>query len=104
MRRDADIQRDVLSDLDWDPEVDAAEIGVTVADGVVTLAGRVGNYAVKRAAERAAQRVLGVTAIAEDMVIDLTDRTSRSDLATDRHLPGRSARGKTPNTKHHFAL
>ncbi|MCG8469423.1 MAG: BON domain-containing protein [Gemmatimonadetes bacterium] len=67
MRRDADIKRDVLSELDWDPQVDFANVGITVSDGVVTLSGQVTSYVGKRAAERATQRVLGVTAIAEDL-------------------------------------
>lgn len=66
---DKKIQEDVMSELDWDPEVDSSEIGVVVKDGVVTLSGEVGSYWVKRAAERAAKRVKGVKGIAQDIAV-----------------------------------
>jgi osmotically-inducible protein OsmY len=69
IRSDAVIQMDVLSELDWDPEVDATEVGVEVDDGVVTLTGWVDSYAKKVAAERAAQRVEGVRAVANDLSV-----------------------------------
>jgi osmotically-inducible protein OsmY len=55
----------------WDPRVDAAEIGVTVEDGVVTLSGHVVDYAQKQAAVRATKRVYGVKAIADDIEVQL---------------------------------
>ena len=64
MKTDSQLQQDVSAELDWEPSVHAARIGVEVKDGVVTLAGQVDSYAEKWNAERAAQRVSGVRALA----------------------------------------
>ena len=37
MKTDSELQRDVLAELKWDPQVDHSQIGVTAHDGVVTL-------------------------------------------------------------------
>ncbi len=67
MKTDTQLQKDVMDELKWEPSVTAAEIGVSAANGVVTLNGTVPTYAEKWAAERAAQRVEGVTVIADDI-------------------------------------
>jgi osmotically-inducible protein OsmY len=69
MKTDAQLQKDVMEELKWEPSVTASEIGVSAANGVVTLNGTVPTYAEKWAAERAAQRVAGVKAIAEEIQI-----------------------------------
>ena len=51
MKTDSQLQQDVMAELDWEPAVPAAQIGVEVKDGVVTLAGEVGSYAEKLNAE-----------------------------------------------------
>lgn len=71
VRQDLDIQRDTLDELAFDPEVEPTDIGVEVRDGVVTLTGTVANYAEKWAAERAAFRVDGVRALANEIVVKL---------------------------------
>jgi osmotically-inducible protein OsmY len=76
---DADIQRNVLDELDWDPEVEAPDVGVEVDDGVITLNGTVANSTIKVAAERAAQRVHGVRAVANDIVVRALGTGERSD-------------------------
>jgi osmotically-inducible protein OsmY len=63
MKTDIDLQLEVLAELDWDPSVNAASIGVDVCNGVVTLAGYVSSFAEKRSAELAARRVGGVKAV-----------------------------------------
>jgi osmotically-inducible protein OsmY len=81
---DAKIQENVLAELAWDPEVgDTEEIGVEVDDGVVALTGTVDSYAKKLAAERAALRVDGVRAVANDLTVKLVvpTRGDRSDTA-----------------------
>ena len=47
MRTDSDIKRDVESELKWDPDIDASDIGVAVKNGVVTLSGFVRSYSQK---------------------------------------------------------
>ena len=66
---DIDLQRDVLDELKWEPSVNAAHIGVSVKDGVVTLSGHVPSYAEKYAAEKAAKRVHGVKAVANEIEV-----------------------------------
>ena len=79
MKTDSQIQQDVLAELKWEPSVNAAHIGVEVSDGVVTLAGHVGSYAEKWDAERAAQRVTGVKALAVEMDVKLFSSYKRTD-------------------------
>lgn len=79
VRTDQEIQRDVLAELDWDAQTQPTEIGVTVADGVVTLTGQVDSYARRWAAERCAHRVRGVRAVASDLEVRLPDAEERTD-------------------------
>jgi osmotically-inducible protein OsmY len=78
-RTDEDIQADVLAELKWDARVAPNEIGVTVNDGVVTLTGWVDSFSKKWAAERAAHRVRGVKAVANDIEIRLPSTADRTD-------------------------
>jgi len=71
MKTDSQLQQDVMAELKWEPAVHAAQIGVEVKDGVVTLAGEVGSFGEKWNAERAAQRVNGVQAL----TVELTETT-----------------------------
>lgn len=79
MKNDSQLQQDVMAELKWDASVNAALIGVEVQDGVVNLTGRVNSYANKLAAERAAQRVSGVKALAIDMEVVLPGESVRND-------------------------
>jgi osmotically-inducible protein OsmY len=71
MISDHQLRQDVLDELDFEPAVNAAHIGIGAHAGVVTLTGFVSSYAEKVAAERAARRVKGVRAIAEEIEIRL---------------------------------
>jgi osmotically-inducible protein OsmY len=79
MKTDTELQRDVMNELKWEPTIKAAEIGVGVKDGVVTLSGYVDSYVKKWAAERAAARVSGVRAVAEEIQVRLPGSLKRSD-------------------------
>lgn len=79
MKNDAQLQRDVIEELRWDPAVGNAEIGVAAKDGVVTISGEVNTFAQKYAAEHAAKRVGGVRAVAEELKVNLPSTTARSD-------------------------
>ncbi|MGZ3468777.1 MAG: BON domain-containing protein [Isosphaeraceae bacterium] len=76
---DAELQRDVMAELKWEPSVDAAHIGVSVKDGVVTLSGHVSSYAEKFAAEEAAKRVHGVQAVVNEIGVKLPGSSERTD-------------------------
>ncbi len=78
---DEEIKEAVLDELKWDPEVDPTDVGVEVDDGVVTLTGTVESYAMKYAAEKAAHRVLGVKAVANDIKVMLPSERVRTDTA-----------------------
>jgi osmotically-inducible protein OsmY len=73
------LQHDVLTELEWDPSIDAGKIGVSVESGVVTLNGHVSSYPEKSAAERIAKRVKGVDAIANDIEVKLDLEGQRDD-------------------------
>src|SRR3954447_17926137 len=79
MKTDSELQRDVLNELKWEPSVDAAHIGISVKDGVVTLSGHVPSYAEKYAAEKAAKRVHGVKAVANEIDVKLPGSSQRTD-------------------------
>jgi osmotically-inducible protein OsmY len=73
----------VIRQLDWDPEVDAAAIGATVNEGVVTLTGYVDSYSGKLAVERSIQRVQGVRAVANEIEVRLPLKRTDDDIARD---------------------
>jgi len=79
MKSDEEIRRDVEAELKWDPDIDAKDVGVAVADGVVTLAGFVRSYSQKWQAERDAKRVSGVRAVANDLEVRLPNVDERPD-------------------------
>jgi osmotically-inducible protein OsmY len=83
MRTNEALQQDVQNALKWEPLLHAAEIGVSVNSGVVTLTGMVDNYAKKSEAESAAKNVLGVTAVIEKIEVHFahTDKKEDSDIA-----------------------
>lgn len=84
MKTDIQIQEDVIEQLKWEPAVKAAEIGVAVTGGVVTLSGKVDSYYKKIMAERAVRKVSGVKAVAEDLQVGLQagDQKTDAELAT----------------------
>jgi osmotically-inducible protein OsmY len=69
----------VLDELDFEPSVDAANIGVAVEKGIVTLSGHVHSYAEKIAAERTVQRVKGVRGIAEEIQVRYPEEKRTAD-------------------------
>lgn len=79
MKTDIDLQKDVLDELKWEPSVNAADIGVSAKHGVVTLTGHVPSFAEKYGAEKAAKRVLGVKALANELDVKLPGSSKRTD-------------------------
>ncbi len=76
---DRELKQHVENALDWEPSIDAADIGVSVDAGVITLRGDVGSYATKSVAERVALRVYGVKAVANDLTVRLATGYERND-------------------------
>lgn len=79
MKSDHQIRTDVEAELEWDPSFDARDLGVAVKDGVVTLTGQVKSYVARLSAQKAAQIVGGVKAIANDVQVRLPGDAQRSD-------------------------
>jgi len=76
---DTDIQRDITQELTWEPSLRDDDIAVGVRDGIVTLGGFVDTYAEKGTAERAAERVKGVKAVANELEVKLPGPFVRTD-------------------------
>ena len=76
---DLNLRNAVLEELEFQPDIDAAEIGVAVHNGVVTLSGHAGSYGQKIRAEQAVKAVKGVRAVVEDIEIRLADGADTSD-------------------------
>jgi osmotically-inducible protein OsmY len=79
MKTDSQLQQDVMDELQWEPRVDHANIGVAAKDGVVTLSGFVSSYTSKIAAEKAARRVKGVRGLAEEIEVRFASDPKTSD-------------------------
>ncbi len=84
MASDAQMQSDVRAQLDWEPLLSAARIGVSVHDGVVALTGQVDSCPERWAAEHAAERVCGVKAVASEIDVVLPLASRRSDPNIER--------------------
>jgi osmotically-inducible protein OsmY len=84
MKLDTEIRADVQNELQWDPSIEHQGIGVTVTGGIVSLFGEVPHYLDKYASEKAAKRVFGVRAIANDITVNipLPGQRSDTDIAT----------------------
>jgi osmotically-inducible protein OsmY len=79
MKSDKEIERDVKEELEWNPDLDATDIAVSVKQGVVTLAGFAKSYTDKYEAEAAAKRVAGVVGVANDIEVRLPSVDERPD-------------------------
>jgi osmotically-inducible protein OsmY len=85
MKSDSEIERDVRDELQWDPELNAEDIAISVKNGVVTLAGFTPSYTDRLEAEAAAKRVTGVLGVANDIEVRLpvVDQRPDPDIARD---------------------
>ena len=81
-RTDAQLHKNVVDELAFEPSVDVSQVAVAVKSGVVTLSGNVPNYHTKWATEKAVKRVHGVMGVAEELTI----RTDPDSLHTDRDI------------------
>jgi osmotically-inducible protein OsmY len=79
MKSDSEIERDVRAELEWNPDLDAADIAISVKKGVVTLTGFVHSFVDKYEAEDATKRVAGVVAVANDIEVRLPSVDQRPD-------------------------
>ena len=78
--QDIELRKDVVDELEWDPSIDAATIGVAIENGIIALTGHVGSYADKTNAERIVKRVHGVQGVANDIEVKLPTSFERDDV------------------------
>jgi len=78
-KSDLQLKQDIEDELRWDPKVNAAQIGVGVEKGSVSLLGSVDTFAEKWEAEAAAKRVAGVRVVAQDLKVKVLNDHRRSD-------------------------
>jgi osmotically-inducible protein OsmY len=78
-KTDMQLKQDIEEELRWDPKLNAAQIGVSVDQGTVTLTGSVDTYAAKWAAEDATKRVAGVRTVAQDLTVKILAEHKRTD-------------------------
>ncbi len=85
MKTNEELQKDVQDAIKWEPLLHAAEIGVSVKDGIVTLSGIVDNFFKKREADNAAKNVAGVKAVVENIEVKYANGYTKSnnDIATE---------------------
>lgn len=79
MKTDLQLQKDVMDELQFEPSVDPADIGVAASDGIVALSGQVKSYAEKWSAVRAAERIWGVKAVVDEIKVELPSQYHRTD-------------------------
>jgi osmotically-inducible protein OsmY len=97
---DMTLRQDIIDELDFDPSIESANIGVAVGNGVVTLSGHVGSYSEKIAAEKAAQRVKGVRGIAQEIVVRYpNDEKTADDQIAERALASIAWDARIPSDK-----
>ncbi len=100
MKTNEQLQRDVLDAIKWQPLLQAAEIGVTAKDGVVSLTGIVSSFTKKLEAEKAAKGVLGVKAVVEDIHVKFANDLEKTDLdLANEVLSGMKWNWSVPNDK-----
>jgi osmotically-inducible protein OsmY len=76
---DLELKKQVEAELNWEPSVNPAEVGVSVKDGIVTLTGYIQSFSEKWAADRAAARTAGVKAVVNDLEVRLPSSSERTD-------------------------
>jgi len=80
MKSNQELQLDVQNSIKWEPLLNAAEIGVTAKDGIVSLTGVVDSYAKKMEAENAAKKVVGVRALVENIEVKFPSSWSKTNI------------------------
>jgi osmotically-inducible protein OsmY len=79
MKTNEELQKDVQNAIRWEPLLHAAEIGVSVKDGVVTLTGNVDSYTKKTEAENATKNILGVKVVVEEIKVKFDSSYAKKD-------------------------
>jgi osmotically-inducible protein OsmY len=104
---DIALRQNILSELEFEPSLDAVNIGVAVKDGIVTLTGHVASYAERAIAEQVVGRIKSVRAIAQEIEVRLASNKKTADdqiakralkiIAWDTTIPNDKIRLKVEN-------
>ncbi|WP_457588542.1 BON domain-containing protein [Ensifer canadensis] len=76
---DLSLRQDIIDELEYEPSINAASVGVAVDHGIVTLSGHVQSFMEKHTVERIVRGLLGVRAIAQELEVRLPEHQSWSD-------------------------
>jgi osmotically-inducible protein OsmY len=79
MKTDLELSKEVQAELERDPGIEASKVGVRVNNGIVTLSGHVNDYSEKLAAEKAAKRIYGIKAVAQEIIVKPKNSFSLTD-------------------------
>lgn len=100
MKNNQELQSDVQNAIKWEPLLNAAEIGVTAKDGVISLTGEVDSYAKKLEAENAAKKVIGVKALVENIEVKFPSSWTKTNTEiANEVLTGLNNNWSVPNDK-----
>ena len=100
MKNNQELQTDVQNAIKWEPLLNAAEIGVTAKDGVISLTGEVDSYAKKLEAENAAKKVIRVKAIVENIEVKFPSSWTKTNTEiANEVLTGLNNNWSVPNDK-----
>lgn len=83
---DNTLRQNIIDELEFEPSIDAANIGVAVSAGVATLTGHVPTYMQKASVESIVRRVKGVKGIAEEIEV----RPFSANLTADDEIAKRA--------------
>jgi osmotically-inducible protein OsmY len=97
MKTDMELRQNVEKELAWNPKIDASNITVAAKNGVVTLTGRVQNYATKCEAESVVKHIVGVTGLADDLEVTLGGVQPNDTDLTERVLQALQANVFVPS-------
>lgn len=97
MKTNEELQKDVQDAIKFQPLLHAAEIGVTVKDGIVTLSGVVDGYFKKTEAENATKNVAGVKAVVENITIKYNNYSKDDNEVAVEVLKALKASWSVPN-------
>jgi osmotically-inducible protein OsmY len=105
MRKDHELQKAVLEQLDFDPAINSSHVGVAVRDGVVTLNGHVPSLSDKTRAETSAGMVKGVKAVVDEITVELPGHCETPDEVVARRAYERlSSNSKVPIDRVHMSV
>jgi osmotically-inducible protein OsmY len=97
MKTDVELRQNVEKELAWNPKINASNITVAAKNGVVTLTGRVQNYATKCEAESVVKHIVGVTGLADDLEVTLGGVQPNDTDLTERVLQALQANVFVPS-------